>query len=106
MLIENGGNFSNCLSVANPGEVWWGPLSGGDYVCLLLNRYEDPLSMGCPFNLFEGGGGGGKGLSWKAIDLWSGETILRAVNGLRVWVQPHSAAVYRLSKNSQPTKEH
>lgn len=94
-MLQNGGNLSQCLSVKNRGEVWFGPLEHGDVVCLLLNRFESPQLMTCPFAEI-----GACNVS-SAVDLWTGEKILAVAEGVQAVVPPHGTVVYRISSATE-----
>jgi hypothetical protein len=90
-LIQNGDTPGTCLSIVSRGEVWMGPLSGGDTACLLLNRFDTPESMECPFAAI-----GASNVS-KAVNLWTGETHAATARGIRIVVPPHDVAFFRVS---------
>jgi hypothetical protein len=90
-MLQNGANLSECLSVKNRGEVWFGPLANGDVVCLLLNRFETPETMVCPFAAI-----GAQNIS-TAVNLWTGERTPKAAVGIVATVLPHDVVVLRIS---------
>ena len=91
-----------CLSVAKDGplQVWGGPLSGGDYAVLLLNR--SPLINGSKHLITAHWGvlGLPVGMKMSVRDVMGRKDVGVRQGSITTYVAPHDVAFFRLSPHT------
>lgn len=87
---------------ANDMEIWVKPLKNGEFAVCFFNRGNFPKNLDYQWSRHSFSSYGNKTLDfstpWKLHDLWQHKDVGTTGNNLKITLQPHDVAVYRLSK--------
>jgi len=87
----------NRAMTINDLEIWVKPLDNNEFAVCLLNRSDSPKDLDFQWNKYYFGPLHFD-TPWKLRDLWQHKEAGTTADNLKITLQPHDVAVYRLTK--------